>query len=181
MLTEFSKYQGINVLQFFLEHPETDIHIKELARRLDVSPATSKRFCNLFASKNIILSEQKGNAIFFRLNESDSYVKLLKKTYAITRIREHWTPVTIEEVKTIAVYGSQVSGEYKSQSDIDMLILTRQKREYPKILRTFQEKIEKEVNITVMTYIQWQQLKREEDPFATEVLENHHIIQGERL
>jgi len=133
MLIEFKKYQGINVLQFFLEHPETDIHIKELARRLDISPATSQRFCNLFASKKIVLSERKGNAIFFRLNESDPYVTLLKQTYAITRIREHWTPITIEGLKTIAVYGSQVSGEYTSQSDIDILILTRKKGDYPKI------------------------------------------------
>lgn len=178
MIKELKKYQGVNVLNFFLENPDSDIHIKELSRRLNISPATSKRFCNLFNENRILLSEKKGNSIFFKLDNSNNYVRLLKKTYAITKIKEKWKEVSIEGLKSVVIYGSYASGEYHNNSDIDILLLTRKKNIDDSFVLKFQDKIKKEVNITKITYMEWQKLKQKKDPFIKEVIENHFVIQG---
>jgi len=181
MIKEFEKYQGVNVLNFFLENPDLDIHIKELSRRLKISPATSKKFCNLFNKENMLTSEKKGNSIFFRLNNFDNYVKLLKKTYAITKIKENWKKASVEDLKSVVIYGSYASGEYSNNSDIDILLITRKKDINHSFILKFQKKIKKEVNVTKMTYIEWQKLKQKKDPFVKEVLENNFVIQGEKI
>lgn len=181
MIREFKKYQGVNVLNFFLENPDLDIHIKELSRRLKISPATSKKFCNLFNNENILTSEKKGNSIFFKLNNSDNYIQLLKKTYAISKIKENWKKVSVDGLKSVVVYGSYASGEYSNNSDIDLLLITRKRDINNSFILKFQNKIKREVNITKMTYMEWQKLKQKSDPFAKEVTENHFIIQGEKI
>ena len=52
MIKDLKKYQGINVLSFFLGNPTLEIHLKEISRRLKISPATAKRFCDLYSIKN---------------------------------------------------------------------------------------------------------------------------------
>lgn len=181
MIKNLKKYQGINVLTFFLENPTLEIHIKEVARKLKISPATAKRFCDLYSDKKIFISEKKSNSIFFKLNNFDNYVTEIKKLYAITKIRDNWQAISDENIRSVAVYGSYTSGEYSEKSDIDILILSGKKDIDILFILKFQKKIKKEVNITKITYMEWQKLKQEKDTFANEVLVNHFLIQGEKL
>jgi predicted nucleotidyltransferase len=181
MLSEFKKYQGINILNFFLENPDLDIHIKELARQLKISPATSKKFCDLFNEEQILLKEKKGTSIFFKLNNESKYVKLLKQTYGLLKIKETWKESNIKEIKTIAIYGSYASGEYSSNSDVDIIVITRKKDVNISFIQKLQDKLKKEINITRMTYFEWDKLKKDKDSFAKEVLLNNFIIYGGEL
>ncbi|MFP4568324.1 MAG: nucleotidyltransferase domain-containing protein [Candidatus Woesearchaeota archaeon] len=181
MLVEFKKYQGINVLTFFLENPDLEVHIKDLARKLKISPATSKKFCDLLNKEQLILKEKKGNTIFFKLNNQSNYVKLLKKTHGLMKIKKHWESPLEEGIKTIAVYGSYASGEYSQNSDLDLIIITRKKDVNLKFIQTFQNKIKKEVNITKLTYFEWEKLKKDNDAFAKELILNNFVILGSEL
>lgn len=181
MIKEFEKYQGIHMLNFFLENPDLEVHIKELARRLKISPATSKKFCNFFNKNKILLSEKKGNSIFFKLNNQDNYVKLLKKTYLISKVRDNWKRVAVDGLKSVVIYGSCSSGESSDTSDLDILLITRNRNIDTSFILNFQKKMKKEINVTKMTYPEWERLKKKRDPFAKEVLENHFVIQGGEL
>lgn len=181
MISEFKKYQGINVLNFFLENPNLDIHIKELARQLKISPATSKKFCDLFNKEQILLKEKKGNSMFFKLNNESNYVKLLKKTYGLIKLKENWKESNIEGIKTIAVYGSYASGEYYGDSDIDIIVITRKKDADLGFIQKLQDKIKKEINVTRMTYFEWEKLRKNKDSFAKEILLNNFVIYGGEL
>jgi len=181
MIQVLKKYQGINVLIFFLDNPTLEIHIKGVSRRLKVSPATAKRFCDLYSDKKILISEKKSNSIFFKLNNSDKYVIELKKIYVITKIKDNWKDLSDENIKSVAVYGSSVSGEYSEKSDIDLLVLSRKKEVNTSFILKFQKKMKKEINLVKITYMEWQKLKQKKDAFAQEILTNHFLIQGEKL
>jgi len=181
MIKDLKKYQGINVLSFFLGNPTLEIHLKEISRRLKISPATAKRFCDLYSIKNILISEKKSNSIFFKLNNLNNYVIELKRIYALTQIKDNWKDISNEDIKSIAVYGSYVSGEYSEKSDIDIFILSRKKVINTSFILKFQEKIKKEVNVTKMTYMEWQKLKQKKDSFVNEILNNYFLLQGEIL
>ena len=181
MLKEFEKYQGMNVLKYFLENPNLEIHIKELARKLKISPATSKKFCDLFNKKKFLIKEKKGNSIFFRLDNKSNYIKLLKKTYSLLKIKENIEEINKDGIKTIAVYGSYASGEYSNNSDLDLIIITRKKELNFKNIQKLQDKLKIEINITKMTYFEWEELKKEKNSFAKEILLNHFIVYGGEL
>jgi len=181
MIEELKKYQGINVLFFFLENPSLEIHIKELSRKLNISPATAKRFCDLYSAERIFLSEKKSNSKFFKLNNLNSYVKELKRFYILSKLKDNWVGIPKENIKTIVVYGSSVSGEFLEDSDVDILIISRKKEVDTSFILKFQKKIKKEINLTKFTYFEWQKLKQKKDVFVQEVLNNHFLIEGEEL
>ena len=168
-------------MSYFLENPGNEIHLKELARTLKISPATAKTFCDLFTQENIVTKKQKSNSLFFQLNNENRYVQQLKKVYFLLKIKKIWKEVKEEGIKSIVLYGSFSSGRYGEKSDLDILILSRKKEIDTTFVLDFQKKMKKEINITKITYIEWEKLKKENDPFLQEVMLNHFIIQGEEL
>jgi len=181
MIVELKKAQNINVLFFFLENPNLEIHIKELARRLKISPATSKKFCDLYSSKGIFLFQKKSNSIFFKLNNFDSYVKELKRFYMLSKIKDSWKNSPDENLRSIAIYGSCVSGDYFEESDVDILIISRKKEVDISFVLDFQKRLGKETNVTKMTYFEWQKSKQKGESFSQEVLQNNFLIEGEEI
>jgi len=181
MINEFKKYKGFEVLAYFLENPTQEIHIKELARILKISPATSKNFCDLFAKEKILLSEKKSNSIFFKLNNEDSYVLELKRFYAINKFKDKIDTSSLDGIFNIAIYGSYSSGKYTEKSDVDLLIIARKKDVDISSVLDFQKKIKKEINVTKMTLEEWNKLKDKKDVFAQEVLNNNFPLFGEKL
>lgn len=180
MINEFENYKGVKILNYFLENPTLEIHIKELSRTLNISPSTSKTFCDLLKKRNILYSEKKGNALFFKLRNEENYVRLLKKEFIISKIKYNLKIPKDEGILTTAVYGSSSSGDYTEESDIDMIIITRKEIE-KRFLLHLKKKLRKEIDATIINYIKWNKMKKEKDPFAIEILENNFIIEGEKL
>ena len=52
---------GFKVMEFFLTHPSVEIHLNELARRLEISPASVKTHCDELSKDKIIFERQTGN------------------------------------------------------------------------------------------------------------------------
>ncbi|MFB6246495.1 MAG: nucleotidyltransferase domain-containing protein [Candidatus Pacearchaeota archaeon] len=181
MLEIFGKYRAFKVLAYFFEYPSKDIHIKELGRKLDISPTTAKNFCEKYEQEGILNKEKKGNSIFFSLKNEKNYVKELKRIYAISKIREKFKAPSDESVKTIALYGSHVEGDYTENSDIDILILSRKKQFDDSFINKMQKKLSSEINVTNMTYMEWNKQKRQGDNFVKEVLNKHFLLYGEEL
>ena len=180
MIKEFKKYAGVKVLSYFLENPSTEVHIKELARILKISPSTSKRFCDLFTKESILLSKKKSNSIFFSLNNEESYVKELKRMYAVTLLSKNFN-LKKEGIFNVSVYGSYASGDYSNNSDVDLIVISRAKNFDEAFISLFQKKIKKEVNVTKRTLSEWSQLKDDRDSFAEEILRNNFSLFGGKL
>ena len=180
MLDELNNYAGIKVLLFFLENPSREIHIKELSRTLKISPSTSKRFCDFFSNKKILLSEKKSNSIFLKLDNDLQYVKELKRFYAIDTLLNKFT-LKEKGIFNVAIYGSYASGEYLKNSDVDLLIISRNKDFSKNFISKFQDKIKKEINVTTFTLAEWTKLKEDNDPFYNEIIKKHFILYGDEL
>lgn len=178
VLIEFSKYRGLAILNYFLENPTTEIHIKELSRQLNVSSATSKHFCDLLNKNNVLLSEKKGNAIFFRLNNTDLYVVEMKKFYAITLLKSALYMGSIEGIFNVVVYGSYSSGLYTETSDIDLLVISRSKIFDDSFIAEFQKILKREVNVTKLTLAKFSELRDDNDSFILEILKNNFPLYG---
>jgi DNA-binding transcriptional MerR regulator len=88
MLSEWRKFKGWCVLEFFLSKPESKIHIKRLARELNISPQTSNRYLRLYEAEGLLRSETAGNVVQFYLDNEHPLLKDLKRLYFDMRMRE---------------------------------------------------------------------------------------------
>jgi len=181
MIQEFRKFVGIKVLEYFITHPTTEIHIKELSRKSGMSPGSAKIYCDIFERDNILLLKRKGNLKLFTLNNDSFIVRELKKTYYIILLKELGIEELSENCTSLAIYGSFASGEFDERSDLDILIIGEEKNINKDLILELQEKLKKEIQLTAMPYYRWEKMKKEGDRFAENVLRNHILIKGAEL
>ncbi len=176
----FRKFVGFKVLEYFLLHPTQEIHLKELTRKLKVSPRSVKIYCDLFEEEGILISERKGNLRIFRLNNGSFIVRELKRTYYLLILKEFGIE-NICESCTIAVYGSFASGEMDERSDLDILVVGDEEDVDYNLLREIEEKTGRDVQLTVIPFHRWGVMKEERNEFAESVIRNHILIRGAPL
>ncbi len=177
---EWKKFRGWVVLEYFLRH-EREIHVKELARKLKISPQTASYYLKFYRDEKILQEKRTANLSLYSLADNP-LVRQLKIFYMISTIyplaREMCEKIN---ATTVAIYGSCASGTYDSKSDVDILIIS-QKRQIPSsYVKRLESILEREVNITVLSMGEWRKMKREKDEFAMAVLSNHIVVCGASL
>jgi len=181
MLSCFRKFVGFKVLEFFLKYPTEKTYLKELAKKLQISPRSVKIYCDLFEKDGIIKREIKGNMHIFTTNNDNFVVKEMKRVYFLNLLAEMNIEDIAEESASIAIYGSYASGNYDEKSDVDILIIGEEQHVKRDIIIKIMEKIEKEFQLTVIPIIKWEKMKKDEDHFVKNIIRNHILIKGVEL
>ncbi len=185
MLSEFRKFKGWVILEFFLSNPYTKVHIKKLARELNLSPHTSNRYMRLYETEKILESEPIGNLVQFNLNNRNPLVKEWKKLYINLVLNEsNFLDNFIQSnpgIINVVLYGSYVTGEYSDKSDIDLLVISQNKEINLSAVKNLEEQLHKEAQVSVYTIGEWRRLIKNDDPFVKSVLSKHILLYGETL
>jgi hypothetical protein len=181
MISEFNKFVGNKILGWFLTHPTTSLNINELARELEVSTGSVKRFMDLFARENLVDMKKIGTAHMFSLNNSSVAARVLKRAYMVLKLWEVGLDNLAPGCISLAVYGSVASGNFDEQSDIDVLIIgTEQDVEYD-YAPDIETKVGHELQVTIIPYYEWEKRKEKGDPFVLSVLRDHILFAGAEL
>ena len=185
MITEWRKFKGWLILEYFLRKPNTKTYIKQLSRELNISPRTTEIYLKGYNECDILSKEVVGNLHLYRLNNDDFLVKELKKIFILSKLKETVKKIIIEiNPVSIAVYGSVATGTYSEKSDIDILIITLEKThlkktKVPSLLREVKEKTGLNVEAVLFNIKEWRRLKQRE--FGKEIIHNHIILYGASL
>ncbi len=181
MLTSFRKFVGFKILEYFLKYPTEETYLKELAKKLQISPRSVKIYCDLFEKKGIIKREIKGNLHLFSTNNDNFRVREMKRAYFMNILAEMNIENIAEECVSIAIYGSYASGNYDEKSDIDLLIIGKEQHVKRDIIVKIMERFGKEFQLNVITTIKWEKMKKDGDPFVRNIIRNHVLIKGAEL
>jgi hypothetical protein len=181
MMMFANRYTGIKVLVWFLEHPSTVVYINSLARKLNISPASAKHFLDEYTQEGILITEPLGNTRQFSLNNDDFVVRSLKRTHLLARLKHAGILETGSTMITLAVYGSTADGTYTESSDIDILVIGRESDIDRDHLVVLQNNLEKEIQLTVFSLVQWEKMKSTYDTFVRNILRDHIVIKGAPL
>lgn len=178
MLTEWRKFKGWAVMEFFLERPNTKIHIRELARRLKISPLTAQRYLKLYGSEGVLNSEKAANSVQYSLDNQSPLVQSLKRFYFLTRLG---SIKPRGDVVSIALFGAHASGEYTEQSDIDILMITQNRDIDLGLFKKIERGMGNTVDVTRMSLGEWRKAVKGHDNFAESVLRNHILLWGAKI
>jgi len=181
MLTDFRKFVGFKILEYFFEYPTEQTYLKELAKKLQISPRSVKIYCDLFEKEGIIKREKKGNMHLFSTCNSNFRVREMKRAYFINLLAEMNIENIAEECASIAIYGSYASGNYDEKSDVDILIIGNEQHVKRDLIVKIMEIIDKEFQLNVIPIIKWEKMKKDQDHFVKNIIRNHILIKGVEL
>ena len=181
MLKEFRKFVGFKILEYFLMNPSKKTYLKELAKKLDISPRSAKIYCDLFEKDGLIEREIWGNLHLFSTNNENFKIREMKRAFFINILGELDIDKISEECISIVIYGSHASGNYDEKSDIDLLVIGNEKQIKRDLFVKIMNKIDKEIQLNVIPIIKWEKMKKENDAFVKSVIRNHVLVKGVEL
>lgn len=112
----FATKERVNLLKRILNHPYEELKVRELAKKVNLSPAFVSKYLKIL-KKNFNLKENK-------LELTNPLIKALKILVNMEKLREIITDVRelIPEAIGIGVYGSWAAGTNYEESDVDLWI-----------------------------------------------------------
>lgn len=118
--------------QLFIENPEKEYHVRELARLLKKSPTTiSNKLKTLTKDNFLIFRHERGHSLYKANTENQEY-KQIKIFYNIGTLKKSGLiDFLVEEYnhpEALILFGSYAKGENNQNSDIDLAIITPNKK-----------------------------------------------------
>lgn len=130
------------------------LHLREIARRANVSPPETKNELDNLSSLGLLTKTAKGNLCMYSLNPECPFSQELRGLYVKT---EGAIPLLKKELNQLGgirfafVYGSFASNTFNEKSDVDLLIIGRARvEELDSLCLGLLKKTGREVN-----YILW--------------------------
>ncbi|MCF7872287.1 nucleotidyltransferase domain-containing protein [Candidatus Woesearchaeota archaeon] len=135
-------------------------HIRELARNTSLHPNTIITTVNTLEKSNIIKTEKEDKKQVFY--ENNQKAKNRKVFYIIEEIISSGLIKHLEEYYSypaIILFGSTAKGEFHENSDIDIAIITDDKKSAD--LRKFEKKLNKEIQTFIFNKAEFKKLNKE--------------------
>jgi predicted nucleotidyltransferase len=144
------------VLGALLLHPESSLHVRELARLTGASAGSLHRELRALADMGLLLRQEIGRQVHYQANtESPVFTDLagvLRKTAGLVDVLRSALEPLRAKAKMVFVYGSVAAGAERASSDVDLMVLgTARFADLARALAPVQSALRREVNPTVLT------------------------------
>jgi predicted nucleotidyltransferase len=145
-----------STLGALLLHPESSLHVRELARLTGAAPGSLHRELRALADLGLLLRQEVGRQVHYRANTNSpvfpELAGLLKKTAGLADVLTDALAPLGRKVKLAFVYGSMAAGTERAGSDVDLMVLgSADFGDLARVLATAQDTLRRDVNPTVMT------------------------------
>lgn len=177
----FQKLNVLKVLAFFFDNPYSELHLREIARKLKMSPATVLRCARILESEGLVRRRDEPNGAFLKASMSSEF-KALKVAHTLSKlenadivgfIRQH-----AKGLGSILLYGSAAKGEDDGNSDYDFLVISAEYDE--KMLGIGMGRLGRETNIQVFSISEWKNASQKNRAFYLEAITNSIALWGEK-
>jgi predicted nucleotidyltransferase/predicted transcriptional regulator with HTH domain len=165
------------VLALFFTNPKSSFYVREVCRKTGEQPNAVRAELGKLEAAGILLCEQRGNSLFYRVNPICPIYQELKgiilKTEGIGSALRG--AVGKLNARFAFIYGSYAKGEERSGSDIDVMIIGKVlPEEVASTLRACEKQIGREINYSI--YPEGEFLKGRENGFIAGILKGKKIM-----
>jgi DNA-binding transcriptional ArsR family regulator len=176
----FQKSNVSKVLSHFLEHPRSEVYLRELARNLRMSPSTAMRSLSALEKEGIVERRTERYVTFFRAKTGPKF-RSLKVAQTVSLFEKKRIAERVVEkslgFSSLLLYGSAAGGEDDSESDYDLLLIAASTRITPHELS---ELLGREVSMQRYSISGWKEVSRKNRAFYLEVISNSIALKGEK-
>jgi predicted nucleotidyltransferase len=176
----FSSKIRVKLLDAFLSSPDARFYIRELARRIKEEAKNMSRELKSLEALGILSSESQGNLKYYSVNKEFFLYSELKAIIFKTTGVQGLLKEELKKLKGIEaafIYGSYATGEESERSDIDVIIVgSPDLTELNEIINESEGKLTREINYMCFDRKEFEERKKNKDPFITDVLSDEKII-----
>lgn len=124
------------IMQIFYKEKGTKVHLREIARRTNLHEPSASRFLKMLEKDRILKPEKDGNLKKYAVRQSSTTYLIfeafdLERFEKLPTIRKNAIKAYLNKLPEKPVFailfGSTAKGNYKEDSDIDILIVTNNK------------------------------------------------------
>jgi predicted nucleotidyltransferase len=162
------------VLAALLLHPDTSLHVRELARLTGTSPGSLHRELRSLSELGLLLRQASGRQVHYRANTAcpifEELAGLLRKTIGVVDVLRAALLPLADDIELAFVYGSVAAGQETARSDVDVMVLGQTGfADVVLALAPTQESLRREVNATVVQAADFARKCRAGEGFAATV------------
>ena len=182
--TLFNKTR-LMVLRELVRTGDKSLHLREIARRAELSASGTHTELKNLESAGLVLVEESGNQRLYKLNPNCALYNeirmMIVKTVGVADIIRKRMK-NIRKINLAYIYGSFASGKYESSSDVDLMVVGNVD---PEIiiskLMPCEEIIGREINARIYSPNEYDSQKKVKNSFIYQVHNGPQInIIGER-
>lgn len=166
----FAKKSTERVARLFFQQPHSVFHLREIARKTDLSPSTASQAVNDLEKDGLVTTEKKvtkqvqaSDNQLFRDHKRIHNLRQLLQSDLINKLEESYRP------DAIVLFGSYARGEDDSNSDIDLALVNGHARELE--LGPWEKRLDRNINLHLI------RLQEAGDNFKT-TLANGIVLRG---
>ena len=157
------------LLAYYFTNPTASLHLRDLAKRLDVDPSNLSKELRGLEHDGLFLSEISGRQKYFRLNSDyPLYAEvrgIVEKTIGALSLLEQAIR-NVEHVQEAYLYGSFARDQQDASSDIDVLLIGNPKAEdLVQTIETLERRLGREINYTTFTREEFESRRARGDAF----------------
>jgi len=167
-----------------------ECYLREIAKKIKKSTSSVSRNLNFLKKEGIIKERRFGRELMYSLNlknnitlrlcelsETQKLDKFYRKNKEMNIVLEDFLEkIKKHDVINITVFGSVAKGRYSKKSDIDLLIVTNEKRSFSTEIRDIYSEYGKNVSVINLTKRELKEKKSEQ--LIKEIVGNHLILLG---
>ena len=174
----FTSKTRIRILELLIFNPDREFHLREISRKIKITPIYVKRELQNLKELGLILESRKGNLSLFRINRNSSIFPELKNIFIKTEYFGELIKKSLKKLKIdfAFIFGSYAKGIESKDSDIDLFVVGDVKEdELLNIIQKIENKTGREIN-----YVLWKKslfMKRaKKHHLLNEIAENPVIM-----
>lgn len=172
----------------FLAREGKEFTINEIAKQLDEYYSFMHRIITRLEKYEVIKKRKAGKAYLCSLNFSEKTMAMLKlaelekrdelyaKNKHLKLILEDFLKPLESKIISAVLFGSYSKGVQTKESDIDILLIVKNKAGIDKTVKEIHAKYGKEISVVNMTEPEF--AKQKEKPIIKEIIKYHHVIFG---
>lgn len=154
------------VLSLFARFPDQAFYERELARKVGISPAGAHRALVALHRKGLLKRAKRGKIHLYALNREFPLAGPLQ-TYFLIFSLEPLIRRLKPLVRAIILFGSAARGDFLSESDIDLLIVSPSPDEAMEVMERCQR--DRNIQAIMKTPLEWLTLEAKDPIFYQEV------------
>jgi predicted nucleotidyltransferase len=169
MIELISNKSAAKILIFFLRHQTIQINLSEIIKKTGLAKGTALKWLDILIKNKALKFIKFGRTKVYSLNRENEGIKQLKKMDTLSLISEIKDLAAKNNLKAY-LYGSAARGEDVEDSDIDILIIGKiKKEEIINEIKKISEKIRKKIKIEIFTEQGWSEMARKDPAFYERV------------
>lgn len=166
----------LKVLYVFHRDPMQELHEREIMRRAKISKGSANSILRKLSDTGMLERKRTGKMVFYRFNDRDSVArqfKILFNVYSLRKLAERLR----SHCRRIILFGSCAEGLDVSESDVDLFILTQDKKKVMEKVGAYQ--LDRKLSPIVVNANEFAELKRKDRPLYERILKGIVLWESE--